>query len=418
MAAAEARSGKDRPADLAILGGRPAFREPLHVGRPNLGDRRRFLERVERILDTRLLTNNGPFVREFEEEIAARTGVRNCVATSNATVALEILVRALGISGEVIVPSLTFVATAHALRWQGITPVFCDVDPSTHNLDPGRAEAMITPRTSGILAVHLWGRPCDTDALDLVARRHGLALIYDAAHAFGCTHGGRPIGGFGDAEVFSFHATKFIQSFEGGAVTTHDDALAARLRLMGNFGFVGYDDVRCVGTNAKMSEVAAAMGLTTLESLEEIVAHNRRNHILYKRELAKIPGLTVIPYEEAERCNYQYVVLDVDPAPLGIGRDDLAAVLHAENVLARRYFYPGCHRMAPYRSESPDACRFLPVTERLAGRLLCLPTGQEVGQAEILLIARILRLAAASAPAIAHRRDHLGRQRAAEALTR
>ena len=271
--------------NLAILGGVPAFTEPLHVGRPNIGDRTALLSRINDLLDRHWLTNNGPFVREFEGRIADFLGVKNCIAMCNATVALEIATRALGLHGEVIVPSFTFIATAHALQWQETTPVFCDVDPATHNLDPGKVEAMITPRTTGIMGVHVWGRPCDIDALDEIARRRSLKLMFDAAHAFGNSYRGRMIGNFGQVEVFSFHATKFFNTFEGGAVVTNDDDLAAKIRLMTNFGFAGYDNVIYVGTNGKMPEVSAAMGLTGLESLDEFIAANRRNHAAYRAGL-------------------------------------------------------------------------------------------------------------------------------------
>ncbi|HEU4401699.1 MAG TPA: aminotransferase class I/II-fold pyridoxal phosphate-dependent enzyme, partial [Candidatus Polarisedimenticolia bacterium] len=336
--------------DLAIFGGEPAFAEPQHVGRPNLGDRARFLERVGRILDTRCLTNNGPFVHAFEERIAALVGVRHCVAVGNATLGLEIAARALGLAGEVIVPAQTFVATAHALHWQRITPVFCDIDRDTLTLDPAAVERALTPRTTGILAVHLWGRACDVEALAAIARRHRLRLLFDAAHAFGCGHRGRMIGGFGDAEVFSFHATKVVNCFEGGAITTDDGDLAASLRLLRNFGFAGLDDVVACGINAKMSEISAAMGLTSLESLDEFIAVNRRNERLYREALAGIDGLRILPGDDREPRNHQYVVLEVDEERAGIGRDQILRVLNAENVLARRYFHPGCHRAEPYRS--------------------------------------------------------------------
>ena len=216
---------------LAIFGGKPAFDEQLHVGRPNIGDRARFLQRVEDMLDRRWLTNNGPFVQEFEQRIADYVGVKHCIAVANATIGLGLAARALEMSGEVIVPSMTFVATAHILQWQQTTPVFCDIDPETHLLDPQRVEERITPHTTGILPVHLWGRPCDTAALEDIARRHNLRLLYDAAHAFGNSHQGKMIGNFGDAEVFSFHATKFLNSLEGGAIVTNDDELAATIRL-------------------------------------------------------------------------------------------------------------------------------------------------------------------------------------------
>ncbi|MCA9936342.1 MAG: aminotransferase class I/II-fold pyridoxal phosphate-dependent enzyme, partial [Anaerolineales bacterium] len=194
--------------DLAVFGGQPAFDEPLHVGRPNIGSRRQFFQQIEDILDRRQLSNDGPYVQSFERELSQLTGVKHCVAVSNATVGLEIAIRALGLTGEVIVPSMTFVATAHALQWLGITPVFCDIDPQTMNLDPTQVEVLITPQTSGIIGVHLWGRPCATESLADIARRHNLKLLYDAAHAVGCSYKGQMIGNFGDAEVFSFHATK------------------------------------------------------------------------------------------------------------------------------------------------------------------------------------------------------------------
>ncbi len=249
--------------ELAIFGGSAMFDEPLHVGRPNVGDRDRLLARIVDLLDRRWLTNRGPYVQEFERQVTERGGAKHCVATCKATVGLEVAVRALGLAGEVIVPAFTFVATAHALRWQGISPVFCDIDPLTHNIDPDHVARLITPRTTGILGVHLWGRPCDVGSLTRLARTHGMKLLFDAAHAFGSSYNGRMIGQCGDAEVFSFHATKCVNAGEGGAVVTNDDDLASRLRLMMNFGFAGFDRVVSIGTNGKMSELAAAMGLTS-----------------------------------------------------------------------------------------------------------------------------------------------------------
>jgi dTDP-4-amino-4,6-dideoxygalactose transaminase len=188
---------KTHLSELSVLGGPPAFPELVHVGRPNVGSRDRFLRRVAEMLDRNWLTNNGPFLQEFEQKLADSVGVTNCVVMCNATISLEIAIRALGLTGEVIVPSFTFVATAHALQWQEITPVFCDIDPHTHNIDPEQVEKMITPRTSGIIGVHTWGRACDIEALESIARRRNLQLMFDAAHAFGCSYKGRPIGGFG-----------------------------------------------------------------------------------------------------------------------------------------------------------------------------------------------------------------------------
>lgn len=379
--------------DLAYCGGTPAFTEPLHVGRPNIGNRERLIERINDMLDRRWFTNNGVYVQEFEQRLAHYMNVKHAIAVTNATLAQEIAVRAAGVKGEVIIPSFTFVATAHALQWQEITPVFCDVAPGTHHIDPNRVENMITPRTSAIIGVHVWGASCAIDELTEIANRRGLHLLFDAAHALGCSYKGRMIGGFGEAEIVSFHATKFLNSFEGGAVLTNDDVLADRMRYMRNFGFAGTDRVDYVGTNGKMTEVAAAMGLTSLESIDEIVAVNKCNYHAYRQGLSELPGIELFPFDEAERNNYQYVIVEVDKKQAGISRDMLVNVLHAENVLARRYFYPGCHQMEPYRSYYPHAGLLLPETERLTQRVMSLPTGTAVETRDIDQICAIIRLA-------------------------
>jgi dTDP-4-amino-4,6-dideoxygalactose transaminase len=391
---------KSQLKDLAIFGNAPAFADKLHVGQPNVGNRDRLLDRIKNMLDRNWLTNNGPYVQEFERQLAEFAGVRHCVAMCNGTVALEIAIRALGLTSEVIVPSFTFIATAHALQWQQVTPVFCDIDPSTHNLDPAQVEKMITPRTSGIIGVHTWGRPCDIDALEAIARRRNLQLMFDAAHAFGCSHAGKSIGGFGCCEVFSFHATKFFNTFEGGAVLTNDDVLAEKMGLMRNFGFRGYDNVIYIGTNGKMTEVCAAMGLTSLESVEEFIVTNRQNYHAYRHQLDGIPGVSVMAYDESERTNYQYIVVEVDELSAGLTRDELVDVLTAENVLARRYFFPGCHRMEPYRSYFPHAALVLPETEKLCRRVMVLPNGTGVGEPAISEICHIIRTAVSNGPAV------------------
>jgi dTDP-4-amino-4,6-dideoxygalactose transaminase len=378
---------------LAVLGGTPAFAADLHVGTPNLGDRQRLLERINDVLDRRWFTNNGACVQELERKIAELLGVRHCIAMCNATVALEIVTRAVGMGGEVIVPSFTFVATAHALQWQEITPVFCDIDPRTHTIDPAQIERLITPRTTGIIGVHLWGKGCDVGAIGDIARKHRLKVIYDAAHAFGCTHQGQMIGGFGDAEVFSFHATKFFNTAEGGCVTTNDPGIATKISLMRNFGFAGYDSVIHLGTNGKMDEFSAAVGLTNLESLDHFMAVNRRNYERYATGLAAVPGMRLYDFDRQDRFNFQYVVLEVEPRDAGLTRDELVQVLHAEHVLARKYFFPGCHRMEPYRSYFPHAGLLLPQTERLTQRVMVLPTGTAVDEQMIDKICGVVRAA-------------------------
>lgn len=368
--------------------------EKLHVGKPNIGDREALLARFNDLLDRKWLTNAGPFVLELEQRLAAYLGVAHVVAVCNATIALEVAIKALGLRGEVLVPSFTFVATAHALQWQGITPVFCDIDPRTHMLDPEQVEMRITPRTTGIMGVHLWGRTCDVERLTDLSKRRGLTLLFDAAHAFGCSRNGVMVGSFGAAEVFSFHATKFFNTFEGGAIATNDAALAQKMRLMTNFGFAGYDDVVSVGTNGKMSEISAAMGLTNLESLDAFIEVNRRNYASYRAGLAGIPSIRFLEFDDAERTNYQYIVIEVDNERSASSRDEIMEGLWRQEIFARRYFYPGCHRMEPYRSLAPHDSILLPRTEDLVQRTLVLPTGTGVTDANIEFICRFIRAAA------------------------
>lgn len=382
-------------ARLAILGGAPAFEQLLHVGRPNIGDRSRLMTRLNGVLDRRWLTNYGDCVQEFERRVAEHSGVKHCIAVCNATTGLEVLIRALDLTGEVIVPSFTFVATAHALSWLNIRPVFADIDPATHCLDPAAVESVITSKTSGIIGVHLWGRSAATAELQAVADRYGLELIFDAAHAFASQCAGRPIGGFGRAEVFSFHATKFVNSLEGGSIVTNDDEIARRCRLMINFGFTGLDSVEMIGTNGKMNEFSAAMGLTSLDMVDELLAWNRDNYSAYRMELSSIKGVRLLECPQPDEVNCQYVVAEVDADAGPLSRDELIEVLHAENIFARRYFYPGVHRMAPYRTMYPNLD--LPFTAAVCRQVLVLPTGQTIDRDTISRICDVIRCATENA---------------------
>jgi len=388
--------------DLACCGGAPSFDQVLHVAHASTSQKERFYRLLDGVFERGQFTNDGPLVRELEERIAGRLGVKHCMAICNGTAALQIAVRAIGMQGEVIVPSFTFVATAHALQWQGIRPVFCDIDPATHTLDPASAARLITPRTGGIVGVHIWGQPCDIEALTALARNHGVPLLFDAAHAFGASHDGVMVGNFGSAEVFSFHATKLFHTFEGGAIATNDGDLAARVRLLRSFGFIDYDKVVSIGINGKMSEVSAAMGLAGLEVLDEVIALNRERHLCYARNLK---GATGIALKECspEDGNCQYVVIEVDPDVCGMNRDQLLRVLHAENVFARRYFYPGCHRMEPYRSLDPGAGNRLANTERVAERVIVLPSSERIDVPTIEQLCELLRFATANGAGIVAR---------------
>lgn len=379
------------PQDLAINGAPPAFDQFLHVGHPNIGEREAFLKYVSEIFDRRWLTNNGPLVQEFEQRIAEYLNVKHCVSMCNGTIALEIAIRALGLEGEVIIPSYTFIATAHALSWQAITPVFADIDPATHNLDPASVRQMITPRTTGIIGVHLWGRAAPVEELQTIAEERSLKLMFDAAHAFGCTHRGTMIGNFGACEILSFHATKFFNTFEGGAVVTNDDELAGAIRLMRNFGFSGLDNVIYPGTNGKMIEIAAAMGLVNLETIDSLLDTNYHNYLTYCDALVEIPGIKLLAFDESERTNYQYVVVEVSE-DCKLSRDRIVEALHSENVRARRYFWPGCHKMQPYRDLYPHAGLLLPNTQKVANRVIVLPTGTTIDKVKIECIAKILQV--------------------------
>ncbi len=367
----------------------PAFSEPLHVGRPNIVDPEGFLARISGVLDRRWLSNDGPLVRELEEAIARKLGVKHCVAVVNGTIALEIAIKVLGLTGEVIVPSWTFVATAHSLRWHGITPVFADIDPDTHCLDPQSVHERITERTSAILAVHLWGNTAPVAELQSVADEAGIKLFFDAAHAFGVKRGDTHVGNFGALEVMSFHATKFFNAIEGGAITTNDDDVAERARLMRNFGFRGEDNVVSLGTNGKMNEICAAMALSNLGGIDDLIEANKERYDTYARELARVPGVRLLPSDPQGSSNYQYVVLLVDE-DCSARRDDILQALRANNVLARRYFWPGVHNMEPYRTEQPDSGARLPQTARVSDQVVVLPTGTALALEDIPVIVDVI----------------------------
>lgn len=386
---------------LAIFGGNPLFPQPLHVGQPVLARREELLADFDGVMRSGQLTNNGPRVREFEDTISRITGVRHCIATCNATIALQIVARALRLTGEVIMPAFTFVATAHAMEWIGLEPVFADVDPLTHTLDPQSVAACITSRTSAVVPVHLWGHVCQTAVFQELCHSRGLRLLYDSSHAFGCRQQGVPVGGFGDAEVFSFHATKFVHAFEGGAIVTNDDQIADRCRKLRAFGISGLTEISDVGTNGKMHELSAAAGLRSLETMSERMAINVANRQAYAEQCRTIPGFSMLPIPDGNVSNGQYLVVTVYEELFGISRDQLVSVLRAEGVFARSYFAPGCHRAEPYRNNAFRHVRVpLATTEQLASSVLQLPTGPAVSLQEILQIGRLLKFIHRHADAI------------------
>lgn len=350
-----------------------------HVGRPNIPNKENILSKIAQVIDSEWLTNNGPMVQELESKIQQYLGVKHCICVCNATIGLELIERALDLEGEVIIPAFTFIATAHSLCWQRIDPIFCDVGMEDHLIDPEKIETLITPRTSAILAVPIWGQPCDYTSLQAITDKHGLKLIFDSAHAFGSKAGDQYLGGFGDAEVFSFHATKVFSTGEGGAITTNSDELAEKLCLMRNFGFTNYDQTAHIGTNAKMSEFSAAYGLVHLNELDSVIGQNQKIHQAYLNEFSQFPELKFLNYDFSGRCNYQYVTAQV---PCEI-RDSLVEYLHDQRILVRRYFHPGCHRMEPYASHDQYRSLNLPNTEKISSEIVVFPTGRQLTETNV-----------------------------------
>jgi dTDP-4-amino-4,6-dideoxygalactose transaminase len=371
-------NGKHFLNDLALFGGKPLFDDLLHVGQLNFPKWQRFKDEMQGIFDRRFFTNNGPKVRELETKLAERLGIGHAICMTNGTIALMVAAKALGLTGEVIVPAFTFIATAQSLIWSGLDPVFCDVDPDTHNISAQLAEPLITDQTSAILGVHLWGRPCDISGLTSLTEKNGMRLFYDAAHAVGCSHKNHMIGNFGDIEVFSMHATKVLNASEGGFVTTNDDRLADIIRTIRNFHSTETFVKTPLRINAKMSEAQAVMGLLSLEDLPVNCEANRQRYYAFLRNLSGLPGLTLIRFNEEESNNFQYIVVDVDKKEAGLSRNDLVRLLEGENVIARRYFTPGAHRTPPFAKRYPQYLNKLAVTDSLSERLMQLPNGQAV----------------------------------------
>ncbi len=368
-----------------ILGGKTRIIRPLYVNRPLKPRKIDLLKYFDTIFESQIYTNDGPLVRELEERITNYLGVKHCVLITNGTLALQMTLNALELKGEVIVPAFTFIGTANALKWQGLTPVFCDIDMSTYNISPGHCRELINSNTAAILGVHLWGRTCDIDTLSIMAKEYNIPLIFDAAHAFACGYKNRLLGNFGDAEIFSFHATKSFHTGEGGAITTNDGILAEKLREQRNFGFVDYYMTSTLGINAKMSEFHAAVGLVNLDDFNDSISKSRKNYLLYKELLGAFPEIILIHYNPPH--NYHYIVVELsDMAPLN--RDELVEVLISENILARKYFYPGCHRMQPYGSLNDF--EELPNTDYLATRCMVLPGGSNLKEVEIRNICDVI----------------------------
>lgn len=349
-----------------------AFASPIAVARPALPPLEEFCLGLKGIWERAWLTNDGPLVQQFREKLLHYLRIKNGSLFTNGTLALQIALQALETTGDVITTPYSFVATTHALFWNKLRPVFVDIEPERYSIDPEQVEAAITPWTSAILAVHVYGQPCNLDALQAIARKHGLKLLYDAAHAFGVEVNGQPIGSFGDASMFSFHATKVFHSIEGGMLTFRDPALQSRLDYLRNFGFENETEVMMPGTNAKMGEFQALMGTLLLDQIDEMIENRRKLTECYRARLGSIPGIRLpAPPRENVRSNHAYMNIEVEHEAFGMTRDDLYSRLRTYNVIARRYFYPIIPDFSCYRSMFRGVQ--LPVARSVAARILTLP---------------------------------------------
>jgi dTDP-4-amino-4,6-dideoxygalactose transaminase len=364
----------------AIAGGRPQFEKVLPIVNPEGLPGEAFLETVQKVLESGVLTN-GPRVREFEEAAAEYLGVPHCVAVSSCTSGLILTLRALDLTGEVILPSFTFYATAHSVQWNALQPVFADCEPDTFCISPEDVRRKLTPRTAAILAVHMYGHPADVDALQQIADQRGIPLIFDAAHAFGSAIRGRRVGNFGAAEVFSFSPTKLLVAAEGGLVTTRDPALARKLRAGRNYGDAGNYDPEMAGLNARMSELHASLARLGLHGIDDRIARRNEIRLRYQRRLGELPGLAFQQIRPGCSATCKDFSVLVDEAGFGAPRDWLYDALTLENIQVRRYFWPPVHRQKLYRDRWDGSP--LPVTNLVSDRILSLPIYSALSDAAV-----------------------------------
>lgn len=382
---------KRGPEEFACAGGSPAFSSAIPVGQLYFPDWEQYEAAVRGIIQRRYYSSHGPLVRELESRLEAYLGVRNAVVVTNGTLGLYLVALALGLKGKVIMPSFTFIATAQAFLLAGIEPVFCDVDPLTHHLTPEAAEAVLEDGVCAVCAVNLWGGTVDVPGLEGWARSHGLPLIFDSAHAFGVQRAEGMVGRFGQAEVFSFHATKVMSATEGGCISTDDDDLAERLRNIRSDNGVRRPMAVPLTVSARMSEAQAAIALMSLDDFERRMANNRDIFETYRSTLAAAPGVRIFEPNGVLNSSYQNVVVEISETEYGLSRDNLWAILRAEGVQVRRYFKPGTHRCVPFDSIRPQQVEALPVTDGLCRTVLQLPIGARLTSADAATISRVIR---------------------------
>lgn len=345
----------------------------ITVTSPLLPPLEEFIPYLEKIWDSKWITNNGQFHKELEKALCEYLGVKYISVFTNGTLPLITALQALRITGEVITTPYSFVATTHALWWNGIKPVFVDIDPQTLNLDPKKIERAITPKTTAIMPVHVYGNPCNMEEIQAIADKYGLKVIYDAAHAFGVKVNGESILNYGDMSTLSFHATKTYNTIEGGALICHDAKTKKRIDYLKNFGFAGETEVVAPGINAKMDEVRAAYGLLNLKYVDRAIENRKLIAQTYREGLKSIKGISFLNDIEGVRHNYSYFPIFVDEKEYGLSRDELYNKLKENNILGRRYFYPLISDFSTYRELDSANPSYLPIANKVAEQVICLP---------------------------------------------
>lgn len=364
--------------------------KPIYVTQPYLPPLEEFVPYLQQIWDNKILTNGGPMHQQLEAALGDYLGVEHVALFNNGTIALLTALQALRVTGEVITTPYSFVATAHSLLWNGIKPVFADIDPHTLNLDPAKIEAAITPQTTAIMPVHCYGNPCDVETIQKIADNYNLRVIYDAAHAFAVEDAGGSILRHGDLSVLSFHATKVFNTFEGGAIICPDAKTKKRIDQLKNFGFVDEVTVVAPGINGKMSEVNAAFGLLQLQHIDQAMQRRREIDQYYRQQLKDVPGIRLVDGTGQVTANYSYFPILVD-ADYSLSRDALYQKLKDHGIFARRYFYPLISEFPMYRGMNSAQRNNLPIANAIAEQVLCLPIYPALNSSEAEKISRIIK---------------------------
>lgn len=364
--------------------------DPIYVTQPSLPDLHEFIPYLEQIWENKILTNNGPFHCQLEKEMAEFLGVPYISLFANGTLALVAALQVLRISGEVITTPYSFVATTHSLWWNNIKPIFIDIDPDFCNLDADKIEASITPRTTAILPVHVYGNPCNVEHIQEIADIYGLKVIYDAAHVFGVNYCGRSICDYGDVSILSFHATKVFNTLEGGAIICHDKATKKRIDYIKNFGFANETKVVMPGINSKMNEVQAALGLLQLKYHNENVKKRKAIANIYRQELVRVKGISFLKVPEKTEQNYAYFPIFVDEQAYGMSRDSLYESLKHNGIYGRRYFYPLITEFPMYRDLDSVKNGTFPVAEKIAKQVICLPIYPDLNHVTVKEICNLI----------------------------